>query len=103
MAMDQPGAQCHCAEGHAFESGSGIREVVVSSDGATSWTAASLGKDLGKFSFRKWQMPVKLASGGHELKVRATGHDGKAQPMETLWNPAGDLRNVVEATRVTAA
>ena len=48
-------------------------------------------------------MPVKLASGGHELKVRATGHDGKAQPMETLWNPAGDLRNVVEKTRATAA
>ena len=48
-------------------------------------------------------MPLKLAAGEHELKVRATGNDGKVQPMEALWNPDGYLRNVVETTRVTAA
>jgi sulfite dehydrogenase (cytochrome) subunit A len=48
-------------------------------------------------------MRVQLAAGTHELKVRATGNDGKTQPMEALWNPAGYLRNVVETVRVTAA
>lgn len=89
--------------GIAFDGGSGINDVSVSSDGGKNWTAASLGKDLGRFSFREWKMPLKLAAGEHELKVRATCNDGKVQPMEPLWNPAGYLRNVVETTRVTAA
>jgi hypothetical protein len=46
---------------------------------------------------------VKLPAGEYQLKVRATSNDGKAQPLEALWNPAGYLRNVVETTRVTAA
>ena len=90
-------------KGIAFDGGSGMKEVSVSSDGGKNWTASTLGKDLGKFSFREWRMPLKLAAGEHELKVRATGNDGKVQPMEALWNPAGYLRNVVETTRVTAA
>jgi hypothetical protein len=90
-------------KGIAFDGGSGIKDVAVSTDGGKTWAAAKLGKDLGKFSFREWQIPVKLAAGAHELKVRATGNDGKTQPMEALWNPAGYLRNVVETVRVTAA
>jgi Mo-co oxidoreductase dimerisation domain len=59
-------------KGIAFDGGSGIKTVSVSSDGGKTWTAAKLGKDLGKFSFREWQMPLKLDTGEHELKVRAT-------------------------------
>jgi sulfite dehydrogenase (cytochrome) subunit A len=90
-------------KGIAFDGGSGIKEVVVSNDGGKTWTTAKLGKDLGKYSFRPWETQVKLASGANELKVRATSNDGKVQPMEALWNPAGYLRNVVETVRVTAA
>lgn len=90
-------------KGIAFDGGSGIKEVAVSSDGGKTWASATLGKDLGKFSFREWTLPVKLAAGDHELKVRATSNDGKTQPMDALWNPAGYLRNVIETTRVTAA
>ena len=68
-----------------------------------TWAQAKLGTDLGKYSFREWQMPVTLAAGEHELKVRATSNGGEVQPMEPLWNPAGYLRNVVETVRVTAA
>ena len=63
----------------------------------------SLGKNLGNYSFREWHATVKLTAGAHELKVRATSNDGKTQPMQALWNPAGYLRNVVETVRVTAA
>ncbi len=90
-------------QGIAFDGGKGIRQVEVSTDGGKTWSIAKLGKDLGNYSFREWQLPVKLAAGAHELKVRATSNDGKAQPMQALWNPAGYLRNVVETTRVTAA
>ena len=90
-------------KGIAFDGGKGIREVAVAIDGGKTWTPAKLGKDLGKYSFREWKLPIKLAAGPHELKVRATNNAGDAQPMEPLWNPADYLRNVVETVRVTAA
>jgi sulfite dehydrogenase len=90
-------------KGIAFDGGKGIKEVAVSTDGGKTWTPAKLGKDLGKYSFRQWKLPVKLAAGPHEIKVRATNNAGVAQPMEASWNPAGYLRNVVETVRVTAA
>jgi len=90
-------------KGIAFDGGKGIKEVTVSTDGGKTWEPAKLGTDLGKFSFREWQMPVTLAAGGHVLKVRATSNDGKTQPTDLLWNPAGYMRNVVEAVNVTAA
>lgn len=90
-------------KGIAFDGGKGIKEVAVSTDGGKSWQSAKLGKDLGKYSFREWKLPVKLATGSTELKVRATSNGGEVQPMDPLWNPAGYLRNVVETVRVTAA
>ena len=89
--------------GIAFDSGKGIKEVAVSTDGGKSWTPAKLGKDLGRYAFREWKLTVKLAAGVHDLKVRATNNAGDTQPMDPLWNPAGYLRNVVETVRVTVA
>jgi sulfite dehydrogenase (cytochrome) subunit A len=90
-------------KGIAFDGGKGIKNVALSTDGGKTWAQAKLGKDLGKYSFREWLMPVRLAAGAHELKVRATSNSGEVQPMEPLWNGAGYLRNVVETVRVTAA
>ena len=90
-------------KGIAFDGGKGIKEVVVSIDNGQTWTPAKLGKDLGKYSFREWRLPVKLAAGNHDLKVRAVNRIGQSQPADALWNPAGYMRNVVETVRVTAA
>jgi sulfite dehydrogenase len=90
-------------KGIAFDGGKGIKEVAVSTDGGKTWTPARLGKYLGKYSFREWTLPVKLAAGAYELKVRATNNAGDVQPAEPRWNPGGYLRNVIETTRVTAA
>jgi DMSO/TMAO reductase YedYZ molybdopterin-dependent catalytic subunit len=90
-------------KGIAFDGGKGIKEVAVSINGGKTWTLAKLGKDLGKYSFREWKLPVNFAAGSHELKVRATNNTGDTQPTEPTWNPAGYLRNVVETVRVTAA
>jgi sulfite dehydrogenase (cytochrome) subunit A len=90
-------------KGIAFDGGKGIKNVAVTADGGKTWAQARLGKDLGKYSFREWQLPIRLAAGTHELKVRATSNAGETQLMEPLWNGAGYLRNVVETVRVTSA
>lgn len=90
-------------KGFAFDGGKGIKEVELSIDGGGSWQPARLGKDLGRYSFREWQLPVTLAAGTHELKVRAINNAGATQPATANWNPAGYMRNVVETTTVTAA
>lgn len=89
--------------GIAFDGGYGITDVVLSSDGGKTWTATRLGQDLGRYSFREWQAPIRLPAGTHDLKVRAINRIGQTQPMEPLWNPAGYMRNVVETIRVKAA
>jgi hypothetical protein len=90
-------------KGIAFDGGYGIKEVLFSDDGRT-WREAKLGKDLGKYSFREWEIPfTPKKSGAYELKVRAINRVGDSQPMEPLWNPAGYMRNVVETVRVKAA
>ena len=90
-------------KGIAFDGGKGIKEVAVSIDDGKTWMPAKLGKDLGKYSFREWRLPVRLTAGPHDIKVRATSNGGATQPMQPLWNPAGYLRNVVETVSVTAA
>lgn len=89
--------------GIAFNSGAGIKSVEVSTDGGTSWTGATLGKDLGGFSYRPWTAKVQLAQGAHKIRVRAVGNDGETQPAEAKWNPSGYLRNVIESIDVVAA
>ncbi|MGA7993595.1 MAG: molybdopterin-dependent oxidoreductase [Bradyrhizobium sp.] len=90
-------------KGIAFDGGKGIKEVAVSADGGKTWMQAKLGRDLGKYSFREWKLPIKLAAGSHDLQVRATNNAGDTQPSDPRWNPAGYMRNVVETVRVTAA
>jgi len=90
-------------KGIAFDGGKGIKQVSVSTDGGQSWRDATLGKDLGKYSFREWTLPVTLTAGRHDLKVKAINLAGDTQPDKPRWNPAGYMRNVIETTTVTAA
>jgi len=87
--------------GIAFDGGSGIREVLLSSDGGNSWGTASLGDDLGRYSFRPWTRSVVFGTpGAFELKCRAISRTGESQPLDPLWNPSGYMRNVVETVKV---
>jgi hypothetical protein len=90
-------------KGIAFDGGKGIKQVDVSTDGGATWQGAKLGKDLGRYSFREWTLPVMLATGSHDLRVKATNQAGDAQPDKARWNPAGYMRNVIETTTVMAA
>ena len=87
--------------GIAFDGGSGIREVLVSTDDGRTWTGAELGKDLGRFAFREWTLDWRPEKpGATAIRVRAVNRVGESQPTEPLWNPAGYMRNVVERTPV---
>ena len=96
-------AQALPLKGIAFDGGSGIKQVEVSTDDGQSWQAATLGEDLGPFSFRGWQLTATLAAGEHHLKVRATSNAGETQPVTQPWNPSGYLRNLIETVTVRAA
>lgn len=89
--------------GIAFDGGTGIAKVELSLDAGKSWTAADLGEDLGRYSFRLWTAALKLPHGEQLVHVRATSRSGETQPMEALWNPAGYLRNIVEKVKVQVA
>mgnify|MGYP002683564604 CR=1 FL=1 len=88
--------------GIAFDSGAGLTEVQVSTDGGNSWHGAQLGQDMGRYSFREWSLPWQPAKAGTaEIRCRAFNRLGETQPLEALWNPQGYMRNVAETTRVT--
>lgn len=90
-------------KGIAFDGGSGIARVEVSADGGQHWTEARLSEDLGRYSFRGFEVTLRLQAGTHQLMSRANGRDGSTQPIEARWNPPGYMRNVVETVSVTAA
>ncbi len=87
-------------QGLAFDSGSGIRRVEVSTDKDGAWQAAQLDPELGNYSWRRWRFRwTPPASGKYLLKVRAFNRAGQQQATK-LWNRGGYMRNVIEQTEV---
>ena len=93
--------QALTVRGIAFGGDTGLREVRVSPDGGTSWHAAKLGADHGKYSFRHWEIRLTPKAGPMTIKVKATNSAGVTQPDVPNWNPGGYMRNVVESTTLT--
>jgi DMSO/TMAO reductase YedYZ molybdopterin-dependent catalytic subunit len=87
--------------GIAFDGGSGIARVELSSDGGTTWHQATLEHDYGNYSFRRWHATFDAKPGPQKLAVRATGNDGATQPVKQGWNPSGYLRSTIETYAVT--
>ena len=98
-----PAGQEIAIKGIAFDGGSGIRAVDLSTDGGSAWVPTTLGPDLGRYSFRGFMASVALPPGLHTLLVRAASNAGEVQPAEQRWNPSGYMRNVIEAVSVTIA
>jgi DMSO/TMAO reductase YedYZ molybdopterin-dependent catalytic subunit len=89
--------------GIAFGGDCGVARVDYSTDEGQSWRQAQLGKDEGKYGFRQWQTQLTLPSPGkYSLLTRCTNTSGVAQPDTPNWNPAGFMRNVVEAVDISA-
>jgi hypothetical protein len=83
--------------GLAWDGGSGIAKVEVSTDTGASWQPAKLGNDLGRYSFREFSLstPTK-ESGAHVVMARATSKAGETQVEQLIHNPAGYHHNVIQ-------
>jgi DMSO/TMAO reductase YedYZ molybdopterin-dependent catalytic subunit len=87
--------------GIAFGGDTDVAKVLVSTDAGRSWQAARLGPDHGKYSFRRWELPVRLVTTGPQtLMVKAVNTAGLAQPDHPNWNASGFMRNVIESLSV---
>ena len=74
--------------GIAFDSGYGIREVLVSDDRGATWQRAGLGADRGRYSFREWSAPwTPRAAGTHRLMVRAVNADRRVTVRRAALEP----------------
>jgi sulfite dehydrogenase (cytochrome) subunit A len=91
-------------KGIAFDGGTGIDRVELSADGGQTWRAATLGTNLGRYSFRQWTLHLMPERRGPmELFVRATTLSGETQPSEAGWNPGAYARNGIESVRILVA
>jgi sulfite dehydrogenase (cytochrome) subunit A len=89
--------------GIAFDGGTGIRRVEVSSDSGATWRDANLEADYGKYSFRRWNARIDVPRGTYVVAVRATANDGTTQLATPNWNASGYIRNLVETYAVTVS
>ncbi|MBI1206322.1 MAG: molybdopterin-dependent oxidoreductase [Azospirillum sp.] len=90
-------------KGQAWDGGYGISEVLVSTDGGKDWRPATLGEDLGRFSFRPWSFRFVPQAGEHVIMAKATNRVGASQTFALNFNPAGYHNNVVQRIAITAA
>jgi len=83
--------------GIAWDRGAGIAKVEVSVDSGSSWAPASLGKNLGRYSFREFSLSVPTREdGARVIMARATSTTGETQVNELIHNPAGYHHNVIQ-------
>jgi hypothetical protein len=74
--------------GIAFGGDSGVKSMAFSNDGGTTWRNATLGKDYGRYSFRRWQTSfVATQPGSYKLMVKATNSNNLSQPPTSPWEP----------------
>jgi sulfite dehydrogenase len=85
--------------GIAFDGGTGIRSVNVSTDGGGTWHDAALGDDLGEFSFRRWSTTFD-ASAGRRFVLASRSVNNAGEVQVNRWNPGGYARNAVETVTI---
>ena len=76
--------------GVAFSGGSPVNAVEVSVDGGKTWHAARfIGPNLGRYAWRNFVLPVRLAPGTYSITSRAIADDGEVQPELRVENHRG--------------
>jgi sulfite dehydrogenase (cytochrome) subunit A len=90
--------------GVAWDAGYGINDVDISIDGGRTWSAATLGDDLGRFAFRPFSATVTApATGTLRVTARASNRIGQTQAAALIANPAGYHHNVIQTLNLVAA
>jgi DMSO/TMAO reductase YedYZ molybdopterin-dependent catalytic subunit len=80
----------------------GVEKVEISSDGGEHWHLATLGKDLGPYSLRRFTHQLSLPEGPAKILCRCTNTKGISQPLTMNWNPSGYMRAGVETVTIHA-
>ena len=90
--------------GIAWDGGTGIRAVQVSTNGGANWSEASLDRNLGRYAWRQWRHEFKPQVPGRiTLMARAVAADGSTQPEQLVVNPAGYHHNVMHRVECDVA
>ncbi len=89
--------------GQAWDNGSGIARVDISTDGGATWAAGTLGEGTGRFGFQPWQAVITAKAGGVAPRVRATARSGAVQPAKPLFNGAGYHNNAIQTLSLNVA
>lgn len=90
--------------GWAWDGGSGITAVEVSTDGSRTWRRAALDEDLGRFAWRGFRWPLDTSRpGAIDVAVRATSRDGARQPEKLTPNPSGYHHNMIQTLALEVA
>ena len=80
--------------GVAWSGESPVSAVEVSLDGGKTWRAARFfGPDMGRYAWRQFVLPVRLAAGAHEITSRAIAEDGQVQPELRVENERAYAHN----------
>ncbi len=90
--------------GVAWDGGTGIQRIEISTDGGNNWHEAALQQDYGRFSWRQWRYEFKPKHRGEcQIMARATNRSGISQPVEPIPNPSGYHHNAVQKITVRIA
>lgn len=84
--------------GFAFSGGGAYAtRVDISLDGGRSWRPSSLGKNLGKYTWRSFTLKFTPSTAGTvAIMARATDSSGAVQPPISPWNQGGYLWNGIQ-------
>ncbi len=90
-------------KGVAFDSGHGIKEVLVSLDGGKTWESSELEKELSPYAFRAFSFAFKANKKGKvTMMAKAINNLGEAQPFEKDigWNHGGYKYNAIDSVTI---
>jgi sulfoxide reductase catalytic subunit YedY len=90
-------------KGVAFDSGHGIKEVLISSDAGQTWQSATLQKELGPYAFRAFEFAFSPQNSGKlTLMSKAINKLGEEQPFahEIGWNHGGYKYNGIDSVTI---
>jgi DMSO/TMAO reductase YedYZ molybdopterin-dependent catalytic subunit len=90
--------------GWAWDSGSGIAAVEISTDAGQSWRPATLERNLGRFAWRGFRWPLDTSKAGPvSILARAVSRSGARQPDRLTPNPSGYHHNLIQSLALEIA
>jgi sulfite dehydrogenase (cytochrome) subunit A len=90
--------------GWAWDGGSGISTVEISTDGSRTWRPTTLGEAPSSYSWRGFHVPLDTSKPGLlRVAVRATGRNGARQPEKLTPNPSGYHHNTIQTLSLEVA